>query len=313
MAIYRSVFMLIGIVFLCSRIDGSENNQKLINRTNVVSTIARKRSPLIPQDDDPVEGIRSLFETQEKTTVIQLHQEPFIGISKILQHKAHKYSILLQLAPIERARATAIVNTYFPASQAPEVSKSIFEQAGETFTRELARMHKEHLALFKNLIRQPGNSLIISPNCGPRLGNLDINFMALMYLPRIVHKKEQQQTVSKIMDGVTTLLSRTLYAFLEKFDATGAGVVVPALGSDEFFSGYPQDLMAKSLVKIVADTLRFLHETGKKRLKCVGFIVRNPDEFRVYSQAFQDFYASKKIYPKSDTDIPDNIFEVIEK
>lgn len=298
---FCSLILLQLLVCSPSVIYGGEQSGNEIPRQQIRQPIHRRLSPLAYESTIATEDMESgqedeiVDEPEEQEAVPKISESPCIGGSMRLRHKVHGYEVVLQRAPISRCRATAVINPYNPDIKLSQASLDLYRTGGQEFVGSLRSLYKKQRDLFAGLKKMPGNSYVLHPEFCP-LGNLPMDVMALMYVPRVMTAKKKLSIMGALSSGICYTLLHQLYPLMSHHNIQSASVVLPAIGADPVFEGYPGPLMAKTLLSTVVMTLRYLHGLRHKRLKYVAFMVDSEEAYGHYAEAFNRFYETERNY-----------------
>jgi hypothetical protein len=292
---YYSLILLLLVTGISSFTYGSE-------QPGLVSqSVYRKRSPLayeslIAAAPDIIGQEEEELDENEMQAISPMVCEPLrISTMTRMRHRANSYEIILQLAPISKWNATAVINPYSRSGGQSKVSLDLYKKCGREFVSQLKSLYTDSPALFAELGKQPGNSLLLSSDCFP-LGSLNMDVMAFMYVPEVVKPKTKGQVLARLSNGISNILINKLYPLLERSNIVEASVVMPAIGADPIFYGYSGPLVAKMVLSTVVTTLRYLHGLGRSRLKYAAFVIDNQEAYENYQTAFNKFFHDEHDY-----------------
>ena len=269
-------------------------NMRLKNAPRVHSPLAEETSISII-DGLREEDIWALFDQLDEEQIIPLPMKPTDSHTTILRHKIHDYEISLKWGSIAQNQATAVITTYNTDKKLPKVSLALFQQAGEQFVSWLRSFYRKEKDLFHELKKMPGNTYVLHPELS-RPGNLSVDMMAFIHVPRVVSQKKRGAVIQGICNGLMHIVCYQVYLLLKQYDIRSGSIVLPAIGSDELFRGYPGPVMAKMVLHTVLRGFRFLHGLGNQRLKRVSFVIDSSEAYNDYAQAFQELYEKERDY-----------------
>ena len=266
----------------------------------VRQSVTRKRSPLA-YESHIFEGPDVIDEQEmggkhERQDLIPLRREPLrISSMTRLRHQKNGYEVILQLAPITKWPATAVINPYNRTEELSQASIALYTKCGQEFLAQLDSLLAYRPALFDELVKQPGNSLLLSSDCFS-LGDLPMDNMFLIYVPQAVKPKTQVAVLAALSAGIREILTHQIYPLLERSNIDSASIVLPAICAGPAFRGYQGPLAAKMLFSAVVTALRYLHGLGCSRLQYVSFVVDTQETYEDYQKIFNEFFQQERDY-----------------